>query len=111
MLEILIQKATFIIFVPIYMSCRHAVLLLVAYPVPLFSFGGFWPAQDTPFYQISVNPIVRNVYSVSLKICTVLDDSSRKILAIDEFGTVNTVNTIVVVERAVHEYGHIRPLP
>jgi len=45
-----------------------------------------------------------------LKICAVLDDSSRKILAINEFGTVNTVNTIAVVERAVQEYGHICPL-
>lgn len=45
----------------------------------------------------------------SLKICAVLDDSSRKILAIDEFATINTENTITVVERAIQEYGPICP--
>ena len=45
-----------------------------------------------------------------LKICAVLDDSSRKILAIDEFATINTENTIAVVERAIQEYGPICPL-
>ena len=45
-----------------------------------------------------------------LKICAVLDDSSRKILAIDEFATINTENSIAVVERAIHEYGPICPL-
>ena len=44
------------------------------------------------------------------KICAVLDDSSRKVLAIDEFATVNTENTIAVVERAIQEYGAICPL-
>ena len=36
-----------------------------------------------------------------LKICAVQDDSSRKILAIDEFATINTENTIAVIERAI----------
>ena len=35
------------------------------------------------------------------------DDSSRKILAIDEFATINTENTIAVIERAIQEYGPI----
>jgi putative transposase len=38
-----------------------------------------------------------------LKICAVLDDSSRKILAIDEFATINTENSIVVVQRAIQK--------
>ena len=42
-----------------------------------------------------------------LKICAVLDDSSRKILAIDEFATINTENSIAVVEQAIQEYGPI----
>jgi putative transposase len=46
----------------------------------------------------------------TLKICAVLDDSSQKILAIDEFATINTENTITVVERAIQEYGPICPL-
>jgi putative transposase len=45
-----------------------------------------------------------------LKICAVLDDSSRKILAIDEFATINTENSIVVVQRAIQKYGPICPL-
>ena len=45
-----------------------------------------------------------------LKICAVLDDSSRKILAIDEFATINTENSIAVVQRAVQKYGPICPL-
>jgi len=48
--------------------------------------------------------------SSGLKLCAVLDDSSRKILAAGEFATINTKNTIVVVERAVQEYGQICPL-
>ncbi len=35
---------------------------------------------------------------------------SRKIVAIDEFATLNKENTIAVVERVVHAYGPICPL-
>jgi len=45
-----------------------------------------------------------------LKICAILDDSSRKILAIDEFATINTENSKAIVERAIREYGSICPL-
>jgi len=45
-----------------------------------------------------------------LKICAVLDDSSRKNLAIDEFATINTENSIVVVQREIQKYGPICPL-
>ena len=45
-----------------------------------------------------------------LKICAVLDDSSRKILAIDEFATINSENTIAVIERAFQEYEPICPV-
>lgn len=45
-----------------------------------------------------------------LKIYAILDDSSRKILAIGEFATINTENSIAVVERAIQEYGPICPL-
>jgi putative transposase len=45
-----------------------------------------------------------------LKICAILDDSSRKILAIDEFASINTENTMAVVERAIQECGPICPL-
>jgi len=38
-----------------------------------------------------------------LKICAILDDSSWKILAIDEFATINTDNSIAIVERAIQE--------
>jgi putative transposase len=45
-----------------------------------------------------------------LKICAVLDDSSRKILAIDEFAAINMENTIATVKRVIREYGLICPL-
>ena len=45
-----------------------------------------------------------------LKICAILDDSSRKILSIDEFATINTENSIAIVERLIQEYGSICPL-
>lgn len=45
-----------------------------------------------------------------LKICTIMDDSSRKILAIQEFATINTVNTIMVVNEVIREYNQICPL-
>ena len=37
-------------------------------------------------------------------ICTFLDYTEPKILAIDEFATINTENTIVAIERAIREY-------
>jgi putative transposase len=45
-----------------------------------------------------------------LKICAILDDSSRKILAIREFATINTSNTIMVVDDVIREYNQICPL-
>jgi len=45
-----------------------------------------------------------------LKICAFLDDSSRKILAVGEFATVNTENSIAVLSRAIQEYRPICPL-
>jgi putative transposase len=42
-----------------------------------------------------------------VKVCAVLDDSSRKILAAGEFENINTENSIVVMERALHEYASI----
>jgi putative transposase len=45
-----------------------------------------------------------------LKICAVLDDSSRKILAAGEFATINTENSIDVVDLFVQEFGSICPL-
>jgi transposase InsO family protein len=45
-----------------------------------------------------------------LKICAVLDDSSRKILAAGEFATINTENSIDVVDLVVQEFGYICPL-
>jgi len=45
-----------------------------------------------------------------IKICAVMDDSSRKILAIDEFASINMENTIVTVKRVIREYGLICPL-
>jgi putative transposase len=45
-----------------------------------------------------------------LKICAILDDSSRKILAIQEFATTNTANTITVVDEVIREYNQICPL-
>ena len=45
-----------------------------------------------------------------LKICAILDDSSRKILAIDEFAAINMENTISTVKQLIQEYGPICPL-
>ena len=45
-----------------------------------------------------------------LKICAVLDDSPRKILAIGELATINTDNSIAVIERVFQEYWQICPL-
>lgn len=45
-----------------------------------------------------------------LKICAILDDSSRKILAVREFATTNTANTIAVVDEVIREYNQICPL-
>lgn len=45
-----------------------------------------------------------------LKICTILDDSSRKIQAVQEFATINTVNAIMVVNMVIREYNQICPL-
>jgi len=45
-----------------------------------------------------------------LKICAILDDSSRKILAINESATISTENRITVAERAIQECGPIYPL-
>ena len=44
-----------------------------------------------------------------LKICAVQDNSSQKILAIGEFAIIYPENTIVVVQRAIQEYGSICP--
>jgi putative transposase len=44
------------------------------------------------------------------KVCAILDDSSRKILAGGEFGSANTENTKKVVDQMVKEYWDIRPL-
>jgi len=42
-----------------------------------------------------------------LKICAILDDSSRKILAIDKFAATNMENSITRVKRLIQEYGPI----
>lgn len=62
-------------------------------------------------HSMSVGPIDWHEDDVnSIKICAIQDDSSRKILAIDEFVTVNTKNSITVIEHAIQEYGPICPL-
>jgi len=43
-------------------------------------------------------------------VCAIEDDSSRKILAGDEFNACNTENSMVVVNQVVEEYWHIRHL-
>ena len=45
-----------------------------------------------------------------LKICAVLDDSSRRILAIGEFANINTENSIAVFKTVVREYWLLCPL-
>ena len=39
--------------------------------------------------------------STEVKVCAVLDDSSRKILAADEFGNIDNENSIVINERVL----------
>ncbi|WML66807.1 MAG: hypothetical protein METHP_00266 [Methanoregula sp. SKADARSKE-2] len=45
-----------------------------------------------------------------LKICAILDDSSRKIQAVREFAPTNTANTITVIGEVIREYNQICPL-
>jgi len=45
-----------------------------------------------------------------LMLCAVLDDSSRKILAAGEYATINTKNSIEVVDHVVQEFWPICPL-
>jgi len=42
-----------------------------------------------------------------LKVCAVLDDSTRKILAAGEFANINTENTVIVMERALRDYAPV----
>ena len=44
------------------------------------------------------------------KLCAIIDDSSRKILAAGEFDSVTTANTITVLDAMVREYENICPL-
>jgi putative transposase len=61
-------------------------------------------------HSMSAGHIDRYEDAISeLKICVNLDVSSRKILAINEFATINTENRITV-ERAIQEYGPRYPL-
>ena len=43
-----------------------------------------------------------------LKVCVILDDASRKILAGGEFVTINTENRIIVVVQMVERYWWLR---
>jgi putative transposase len=45
-----------------------------------------------------------------LKVCVILDDASRKILAGGEFITINTENSIIVVDQMVERYWWLRPM-
>ncbi len=46
----------------------------------------------------------------SIKVCAVLDDASRKILAGGEFANINTENTMRVIDQMVERYWIICPL-
>lgn len=62
-------------------------------------------------HSMSAGPIDWHEDPVSgLKICAILDDSSRKILAVREFAPTNTANTITVVDEVIREYNLICPL-
>ena len=45
-----------------------------------------------------------------LKVCVILDDASRKILAGGEFTSINTENSIHVIDQLVHDYWWLCPM-
>ena len=45
-----------------------------------------------------------------LKVCVILDDASRKILAGGEFVTINTENSMIVLDQMVERYWWLSPL-
>ena len=62
-----------------------------------------WIRYERKLSMYAIHIDWHEAQSTEVNICAVLDDSSRKILAADEFGNIDTENSIVINERVLFD--------